>query len=360
MPKRTTEEAQEPAPRSAPPMPFVGHERVVDYFARIGPNGLAQAYLLHGPGGVGKTTFARSLALTLHCERPTSFPIGYCGQCATCRRGMAGSSGDTILANDDFIAALDPKGERKILGINVDVAHEIIRLMQLRSYEGGRLICIVPNFDNITYDYVYNAFLKELEEPDPGKLFVLTTERVERILPTIRSRCAMIRFDPLGETEIAAALTQHYGEKPARAKVLARRAQGSLGEALAQRVDDSASLRDASRSWALSCLASPTALPPMPILGKDDPRAALDGVLRDARLAVRDLMAFAVAGKEAVLDTDYVAEYAKTCRAIGVDAAQRATTALALFDEAGRIALTNIPPATVLGWLQIQLRSVGR
>jgi DNA polymerase III delta prime subunit len=360
MPKRKTDEIQESPPRVAPPMPFVGQARVLDYFARIGPNGLAHAYLLHGPRGVGKTTFARSLALTLHCERPTSFPTGYCGQCATCRRGIAGSSGDTILANEDFIAALDPKGERKILGVNIDVAHEIIRLMQLRSYEGGRLVCIVPNFDSITYDYVYNTFLKELEEPDPGKLFLLTSQRAERILPTIRSRSVMVRFDPLPEHEIADALSRQYGEKPVRAAALARRAQGSLGDALELRSDESAALRDAARRWALSCLSHPSVLPPMPTLGKEDARASLDAVLRDARLAIRDLMVFAVAGKDAVFDIESVAEYQRACASIGPDAAQKAMKALALFDEAGRIAATNVPPASAFGWLQVQLRSLGR
>jgi hypothetical protein len=142
--------------------------------------------------------------------------------------------------------------------------------------------------------------------------------------------------------------------------MLARRAQGSLGDALEQRLDEPAALRDTARRWALACLSNPAALPPMPVLGKDDPRTSLDAVLRDARLAIRDLMVFAVSGKDAVFDIESVAEYKNACGAIGPDAAQRAMKALALFDEAGRIAATNVPPATVFGWLQVQLRSLGR
>jgi len=343
-------------------MPFVGHGAIVDYFSRVRPEGLAHAYLFTGPRGVGKTTFARTLALTLHCERPASFPTGYCGQCSACRRGLAGNSGDTILVDDAFIRLADElagKEERKTDTFGIEAARLIVRRMQLRSYEGGRLVCIIPNFENVPYgrDEVYNALLKELEEPDPGKVFLLTTEWPERILPTIRSRVSSVRFGGLTESEIAQTLALEYGEAPERAAALARRAQGSLGDALAQRDDDSAQTREMARRWALACLQRPASLPPMPSLGKDDPRSALDAVLRHAKSALRDLMAFAIAGEDAVFDPEAVPEYRAAAAALGDRAAQRAADALALFGEAARIAATNVPPNTVLGWLQIQLRA---
>jgi hypothetical protein len=97
----------------------------------------------------------------------------------------------------------------------------------------------------------------------------------------------------------------------------------------------------------------------MPQLGKDDPRPALDATLRHARLAVRDLLAFACDGESAVLDVDAVREYEKACAALGGSAAARASSGLALFSEADRIAATNVAPSTVLGWLQVRLRSTG-
>src|SRR5437016_10885953 len=106
-------------------MPFVGHAPIVNYFERVGPEALAHAYLFYGPRGVGKSTFARTLALTLHCERPVSFPTGYCGQCNACRRGLAGSSGDTIYADDDFIRLADElagKEERKTSTFGIEAA----------------------------------------------------------------------------------------------------------------------------------------------------------------------------------------------------------------------------------------------
>lgn len=349
--------ALEAPPRPEPPARFIGHASIVRQFERIGPKGLGHAYLLHGPRGVGKTTFARTLALTLHCERPGSFPLGYCGTCAACRRGLAGSSGDTILVDDAFIASLDPSSERKVSGVNIDAAREVVRLMQLRSYEGGRQVCIIPGFDDITFDYVYNTFLKELEEPDPGKLFLLTSERPDRILPTIRSRTSQIRFAGLTEEEIAGALVERYEAAPKRATALARKSQGSLGDAIAMRDDDGETIGEAARKWALACLRSPRSLPPMPELGKDDPRGVLDAVLRGARTALRDSMAYAIAGESATFDLDAAAEYRSTTTALGPHAASIAADALALVTQAESIAATNVSPATVLGWLQIQLRS---
>ena len=362
MPARKAAPVVEPPSQIDRLMPFVGHAPIVNYFERVGGDGLAHAYLFHGPRGVGKSTFARTLALTLHCERPTSFPTGYCGQCSACRRGLSGNSGDTIFVNDDFIRLADElagKEERKTDTFGIEAARLIVRRMQLRSYEGGRLICIIPNFENVPYgrDEVYNALLKELEEPDLGKVFLLTTERPERILPTIRSRVSQVRFGGLSESQIADTLVGQYGETPERARLLARRAQGSLGDALTQRDDDSAQLREAAARWALACLQRPQSLPLMPALGKDDPRSVLDAVLRHAKSALRDLMAFAIAGESAVFDPDAVADYRAAAAALGPQAAQRAADALALFGEAARIAATNVPPNTVLGWLQIQLRA---
>ncbi|HXW76952.1 MAG TPA: hypothetical protein VEJ20_06030, partial [Candidatus Eremiobacteraceae bacterium] len=247
--------------------------------------------------------------------------------------------------------------DRKVQGVNVAVAAEVRRLMQLRSYAGGRLVCIIPNFDAVTYEWVYNLLLKEIEEPDPGKLFLFTAERLERILPTIRSRTELVRFDRLAEDVIVQALVSQHGVPRGEAERLARRSQGSLGEALAERGGDVAELRAATRAWALACLSHPDALRPMPSLGKDDARSTLADVLRSARMTVRDVMATAVAGDDAAIDLDALADYRKARAAMGVRAAARAARALAAFDEADRIFATNVAPAVLLGWLQIELRS---
>jgi DNA polymerase-3 subunit delta' len=344
--------------RKQAPHPFVGQRHVIEYFARLGPERLAHAYLLHGPRGTGKRTFARMLAWTLNCERPTSFPLGYCGVCGPCVRGIHGSSGDITEVDLAFIRATDT-GDRKTDDISMAQARAIIERMQFKSYEGGRPVCIIPDFENVTQDEVPNALLKEIEEPGQEKLFLLTSEREESLLPTIRSRAVALRFGPLTDEEIATQLTTHFGETRERALSLARRAQGSLGDAIADRNSDTAVARDAARDWLLSCLASPARLPDMPQLGKDDARVQLNEVLRQARISARDLMVSSISGAGALFDTHAGARYAEAKRAIGPAAAMRAAKALELVRDASRLANTNMAPATVLGWLQVQLRSLG-
>lgn len=356
---------KEPAEVARPeaPPPFVGQRAVVEYFRRLGPADLAPAYLFHGQRGVGKRTFAIVLSMTLHCQRPTSFPLGYCGTCGPCRRAIAGSSGDTIVISEEFIREADRLAgksvERKTDVMGIETSRRIIQLMQLHSYEGGRLICIVPDFDFVTGDPAYNALLKELEEPNLGRLFLLTAQRPDRVLPTIRSRTTCLRFDALSESEIAGQLQSHYKVPEKRAVEIARRAQGSLGDALAELAGEDVHLRASARAWTLACLRDPRTIAPAPALSKDGAREEIVEVLHAARLAVRDALMVALEEKEKALDRSAAGDYEKAVAALGEKAAPRLVAALTAVNEASRIAdETNIPPANVLGWLQVQLRSV--
>ncbi len=363
MPRKAAEPVQEAPPETKPLPPFVGQRHVIEYFQRLGRDHLAHAYLFTGPRGVGKRTFATMLAMTLHCERPSGFPVGYDGTCGACRRAFAGSSGDTIVISEEFIRESDRlagKGSeaRKTDVMGIETSRRIIQLMHMHSYEGGRLVCIVPDFDFVTKDEVYNALLKELEEPNPGKLFLLTAERPDRVLPTIRSRLSTVRFGTLTEAEIAQQLERHYGQTQDHARVLARRAQGSLGDAIAQLDEDVQSLRQETRDWALQCLQKPKQVAVTPALSRDEAREQIIEVLRDSRLAVRDVLMIALDSEDKVLDRESIAAYRNTVKALGERAAQKAISALSAVNEAARIAdETNIPPSTVLGWLQVQLRS---
>jgi DNA polymerase III subunit delta' len=362
MAKTRAPELVEPA-KPQPLHPFVGQPNVLEYFRRLGPQGLAHAYLLHGQRGVGKRTFAKMLAMTLHCERPASFPIGYCGECGACRRAIAGSSGDTIVISDEFIREADRLAgksiERKTDVMGIETSRRIIQLMQMHSYEGGRLVCIVPDFDFVTNDSVYNALLKELEEPNPGRLFILTAERPDRVLPTARSRTTSLRFGPLSEDDIANQLESYYDVPKARARILGRRAQGSLGDAIAELDEEGGDLRSAARSWVLACLSKPRQISSAPQLSKETARDDIVEVLRDARLAIRDALMVALGTPDHVLDREVADEYRTTVSALGADAPNRLIVALTAVNEAARIAdETNIPPANVLGWLQVQLRSI--
>ena len=363
-PKNAELEAPPQRPPIETPKPFVGQRNVVEYFRRVGPERLGHAYLFFGPRGVGKKTFAHTLARTLHCEHPTSFPLGFDGTCGPCVRSLAGSSGDTIVVDADYIRSADWRAgvaQRKTDDMSIEAARSLIREMQMRSYEGGRMVCIIGDFENVTGDPVYNALLKELEEPDPGKLFLLTVEQPQSVLSTIRSRTIEIRFSPLDEADIAKQLERHYGVKKQRAAALARRAQGSLGDALDELDDEVASLRESARTWALGCLRSPEKMPPSPVLSKEDresARADLGEIIRQARISIRDVAACAVGETKLLLDARSEAACKQTCTVLGDRAVDVATKALEDLSEADRLTATNVQPGQVLGWLQIRLRSL--
>ncbi len=84
----------------------------------------------------------------------------------------------------------------------------------------------------------------------------------------------LVRFDSLSEKEIADQLVAEYGQPKDHAQALARRAQGSLGDAIAELDEDASALRQTAREWLLACLRAPGKLPPMPVLDKDDRETA--------------------------------------------------------------------------------------
>ena len=95
----------------------------------------------------------------------------------------------------------------------------------------GWRVVIVSEADAMT-EQAANAFLKTLEEPTPKTVIILTTSNKDRLLPTITSRCQLVRFSYLSDDEIAKALVDRYGLSEARARLVARLANGSFGKAI--------------------------------------------------------------------------------------------------------------------------------
>ncbi|MDP6418276.1 MAG: DNA polymerase III subunit gamma/tau [Candidatus Krumholzibacteria bacterium] len=182
---------------------------------------LAQAYLFSGPRGCGKTTTARLLAKVLNCENPEGEEP--CGSCNSCQGILAGSS----LA----VQEIDAASNRSIEDIR-----RIREEVGLSALEGRHRIYIIDEAHQITGDAA-NALLKTLEEPPPGVVFVLATTELEKIIPTIRSRCQCFSFRLLGADEIAGHLDQILSrEKIPSAEgvtlAIARKADGSMRDGL--------------------------------------------------------------------------------------------------------------------------------
>ncbi|WP_029034288.1 ATP-binding protein [Salinimicrobium terrae] len=121
--------------------------------------------------------------------------------------------------------------ENKQGKIGVDEAHDIVKSLSLKSYEGGYKVMIIWMAEKMN-DSCANKLLKLIEEPPQKTLFLLITEEEENIIQTIRSRCQALHFPPLNEAVIAEGLiAREHCDRP-KAMTIAHRANGNFNSAL--------------------------------------------------------------------------------------------------------------------------------
>jgi DNA polymerase-3 subunit delta' len=126
----------------------------------------------------------------------------------------------------NFLEAGNKQGE-----IRVDDAQEILRLLSLKSYEGGYKIAIIWMADKMNVA-ASNKLLKLLEEPTDKTLFILIAENEEDIIQTILSRCQVLHFNGLSENNIAERLSADFNIHEREARKMAHKAQGNFNKAL--------------------------------------------------------------------------------------------------------------------------------
>jgi|GEM_PF-1205054 len=115
-------------------------------------------------------------------------------------------------------------------GIILDQVRLMIQRSSLTSYMGGRRYALISPAEAMNLES-QNSLLKLLEEPPPDFFLCLVSSRPEAMLPTVVSRCQAFYFRPLSEEEIAGGLIRHYQADAEKVKVIAKRADGSFGQA---------------------------------------------------------------------------------------------------------------------------------
>jgi DNA polymerase-3 subunit delta' len=192
---------------------------------------VAHAYLFDGPSGVGKERAALALAAALVCAEARR--DGAC-RCSACERVRAGNHPD--------VRVFRPREEgNHNLPVEL-VRNEILPFVRFAPFEAPAACLIFPQAD-VSFPEQHsesaNALLKTLEEPRARITFILLSERPDRLLPTIRSRCQRVRFRPLPAAVLHGILERHGIPEQARAAAIAL-AQGSADRALALASDDQA------------------------------------------------------------------------------------------------------------------------
>jgi DNA polymerase III subunit delta' len=183
----------------------------------------SHAYLFHGPAGTGKRTVARAMAAALLGEHD---------------RVMRGSHPD--------LTWVTPSGAHELLVSDVDEA--VVAAATRTPFEAVRRVFVIERADTMI-EPAANRMLKTLEEPADFVHLILLTDRLREVLPTIASRCQLVRFDPLPPEEIAARLPV---DDPTTALACARLALGDGGRARTLALGDGPELRAEAEALAMA------------------------------------------------------------------------------------------------------------
>lgn len=191
------------------------------------------AYIFAGPEGVGKFTTASQWARLLLCQNP-AFRDGFadgCGKCRSCRLFDAGSHPDFAHVYKELREFTeDGKGKIAPHDVPIDVIREfLLEKVPIRPTVHTRKVFVVSEAEKLNIQ-AQNAMLKTLEEPPAYCCIILLCTRPEDLLPTIRSRCQILRFSPVGKEKIAEKLMR-MGLDEQKSRYFAHLCDGGLGPA---------------------------------------------------------------------------------------------------------------------------------
>lgn len=212
-----------------------GHCAAAEAFlAALAGGQVHHAWLLAGPQGVGKATFARAAALRLLAEGMTPGALPAALDVPDAHRAVplfaAGSHPDyrllTRLPKND-------KTEELARSISIAQVRGLGPFLGTMPSLSPRRAIVIDAADDLERPGASNALLKNLEEPPAGTVFFLVSHAPGRLLPTIRSRCRVLRFEPLSEADTAAVLRDALPEAEAdEIDALVRAGEGAPGRAI--------------------------------------------------------------------------------------------------------------------------------
>jgi DNA polymerase-3 subunit delta' len=199
---------------------LVGHEWAVDMLKKHVIHGTSRhAYLFAGPPSLGRRTLALRFAQALNCQTPVEAGIP-CGQCRDCKQIQAMQHADLTIV----------QAESEGGTLKVDQIREARRSLTLKPYQSNYRVALFLRFQEAN-DNAANALLKTLEEAPSYAVLILTADNPEQLLPTIVSRCEVLRLRPLKIESVQSAL-ENRGIETGQARLIAHISGGRFGYAL--------------------------------------------------------------------------------------------------------------------------------
>lgn len=209
---------------------LVGHEWAVDMLKKhVIHNTTRHAYLFAGPPGLGRRTLALRFAQALNCQTPSEPGIP-CGQCRDCKQIAAMQHADLAIVQADAEGGT----------LKVDQIRETRKILTYKPYQSKYRVALFLRFHEAN-DSAANALLKTLEEAPSYAVLILTADTPEQLLPTIVSRCEVLRLRPLKIEEVRHAL-EDKGFETNQSKWIAHISGGRFG--YARRLLESESILD--------------------------------------------------------------------------------------------------------------------
>ena len=199
---------------------MIGHEWAVQLLKQhIIQHTHRHAYLITGPESVGRRTLALRFAQALNCPQPLESGEP-CSTCPTC---------DQIerMVHPDLTVT---QAERVGGQLKVDQIRELQHGLALAPYDAKYRIALILRFEEAN-PHAANALLKTLEEPPSQVIMILTAESAERLMPTIVSRCEVLRLRPLSIPVIDDGIQTVWNIPPEQADLLAHLSGGRPGYA---------------------------------------------------------------------------------------------------------------------------------
>ncbi|MEG3175182.1 DNA polymerase III subunit delta' [Sphingomonas sp. RB3P16] len=205
------------------------------FAAAMASGALHHAWLFAGPEGIGKATFARAAALRMLAQGAgADLPPGFAVPESDPQRKLIAAG-----SHPDYRELTRQPKEGDKTGLDLARSIPIAQVRALgpmfatRPSMSDRRVVIIDAVDDLERPGASNALLKNLEEPPQGTIFLLISHAPGRLLPTIRSRCRQLRFDPLDDATMTTVLGHALpGVEPAELSALVGVAHGSPGRAL--------------------------------------------------------------------------------------------------------------------------------